>query len=240
MQNKHLEIAFFDRHAQEQQYNVFSPESNRKIVQACMKQGRFRPGSLVIDLGCGSGVFTHLLQEQGLRCIGLDISHDIMAVGHKANPELDFLTGDVEHLPLCSGSVDGILLSGIIHHLPDPSRCAQEVYRVLRPGGSFAAFDPNRMNPMMWLYRDRSSPLYSNVGVTENERPILAAQTARVFTRAGFRVSTDYLSGLRYRYVASTRLRWLLPLYNSLDDALFRPNWLKSFRAFVLTSGVKP
>jgi hypothetical protein len=37
------------------------------------------------------------------------------------------------------------------------------------------------MNPFMWLYRDRASPFYSLVGVTENARPILAAQVAEMF-----------------------------------------------------------
>ena len=45
----------------------------------------------------------------------------------------------------------------------------------------------------MYLYRDRSSPLYSSVGVTENERPVLAHQIAAVFRAAGLRVGTDYL-----------------------------------------------
>ena len=74
---------------------------------------------------------------------------------------------------------------------------------MLKPGGRFVAFDPNRMNPFMWLYRDRASPFYSSVGVTENERPILAWRVAEMFHDESFRVQTDYLAGLAYRYVAS-------------------------------------
>jgi len=132
-----------------------------------------------------------------------------------------------------------VLLSGIVHHLPDPSRCAAEVFRVLRPGGSFVAFDPNRMNPFMWLYRDRSSPFYSPVGVTENERPVLAREVAAVFERAGFNVSSHFLSGLAYRYVASRRARLLLPLYNFIDAAAFGLAIMTRLRPFVLTVGEK-
>jgi SAM-dependent methyltransferase len=127
-----------------------------------------------------------------------------------------------------------------LHHLPERSRCAAEVFRILRPGGKFVAFDPNRMNPFMYLYRDRSSPFYSPVGVTENERPVLAHEIAATFHDAGFRVGTEYLSGLKYRYIASGKVRWLLPLYNAIDSVVFSPGFMQRFRAFVFSFGEKP
>ncbi|MGB6349968.1 MAG: methyltransferase domain-containing protein, partial [Pseudolabrys sp.] len=137
-------------------------------------------------------------------------------------------------------SLDGVLLSGLVHHFPDPRRLAGEVNRVLKSGGRFVAFDPNRMNPFMWLYRDRASPFYSSIGVTENERPVLAWRIAEVFRNAGFRVKTDYLAGLAYRYVASRRARVLLPVYNFIDTVVFNLAIMQPVRPFVLTSGEKP
>jgi len=103
----------------------------------------------------------------------------------------------------------------------------------------FVAFDPNRMNPFMYLYRDHSSPFYSPVGVTENERPVLAREIAGVFANAGFETGTEYLSNLRYRYIASGRVRWLLPVYNAIDCMMFAPVFMAPFRSFVLTFGEK-
>jgi hypothetical protein len=111
---------------------------------------------------------------------------------------------------------------------------------VLKSGGRFVAFDPNRINPFMWLYRDRASPFYSSVGVTENERPVLAWQVADIFRGEGFRVQTDYLAGLAYRYVASRRTRMLLPVYNVIDNVVFNLAVMRPLRPFVLTSGKKP
>ena len=110
---------------------------------------------------------------------------------------------------------------------------------MLKPGGVFVAFDPNRRNPFMWLYRDKSSPLYSSKGVTPNERPIVAGQVRKVFSEAGFEVSTEYIS-LGFSYIASPYLRWLLSLYNHLEALIFKPAPFKPFRGFVLTYGVKP
>jgi ubiquinone/menaquinone biosynthesis C-methylase UbiE len=240
MQDKQKEIRFFDAHAAADDYNVFSDAANARLIDGFVRLTGLESGAKVIDLGCGSGIFTYLLSARGFKVAGLDISPKLLELARRKYPDLQFDEGDVEALPYEAGSVDGVLLSGLVHHLPDPSQCAAEVARVLRPGGKFVAFDPNRANPFMYLYRDRSSPFYSPVGVTANERPVRADETAETFRKAGLQVGTDYLSGLSYRYIASPVARVALPAYNFVDDWLFRPKFLKRHSAFVLTYGWKP
>ncbi len=239
-QDKSKEVAFFDAHAGSDEYDVFTPQANDRLIAAFKRLSGLPAGARVADLGCGSGVFTELLRRAGYQSVGLDISPKLVALGRRKYPGLELVEGDAENLPFETASLDGVLLSGLVHHFPDPRRLAAEVQRVLKPGGRFVAFDPNRMNPFMWLYRDRSSPFYSSVGVTENERPILARQVADIFRDEGFSVESDFLAGLAYRYVASRRTRVLLPIYNFIDNVLFNLAILKPFRPFVLTSGEKP
>src|SRR6476646_475659 len=238
-QDKNKEIAFFDAHAGHDSYDVFTPQANGRIIAAFVRLSALPRGARVADLGCGSGVFTELRRWQGFRSVGLDISPKLIELGRRKYPGLELIEGDAENLPFESASLDGVLLSGLVHHFPDPRRLAGEVKRVLRNGGRFVAFDHNRMNPFMWLYRDRASHFYSSVGVTENERPVLAWKIADVFRDEGFRVQTDYLAGLAYRYVASRRTRMLLPIYNFIDGAVFNLAIMQPFRPFVLTSGEK-
>jgi len=238
-QDKQKEITFFDAHAAADDYNVFAPAASQRLVDEFVRLSGLPAGARVADLGCGSGTFTTLLASAGYDCIGLDISAKLIAVGRQKYPGIGFVAGDIERLPLPDASVDGVLLSGVVHHFPDPSRCAAEVFRVLRPDGRFVAFDPNRRNPFMWLYRDRASPFYSPLGVTANERPVLAGEVADVFGRAGFKVSSHYLAGLAYRYVASARARRLLPIYNFIDETVFGLAMLERLRPFVLTVGTK-
>ncbi len=239
-QDKAKEIEFFDRFAEADDYDVFQPSAKERIIDAFVRLSGLGPGARVIDVGCGSGAFTEVLSRRGFQASGLDISSKLIALAKRKFPAIDFYEGDAERLPFDAGRFDGVLLSGLIHHFPDQRALAAEVFRVLKPGGRFVAFDPNRMNPFMWLYRDPSSPFYSRIGVTENERPILARRAADVFRDAGFRVGTDYLAGLAYRYVASPRTRLLLPVYNVIDNVLFTLPVMKPLRPFVLTSGEKP
>jgi ubiquinone/menaquinone biosynthesis C-methylase UbiE len=238
-QDKQKEITFFDGHAAADDYDVFTPEGNARIVDAFVQLTALPPGARVIDLGCGSGTFTALLARSGYDCVGVDISAKLLEVGRRKHPQIEFVAGDIEHLPFPAASFDGVLLSGVVHHFPDPSPCAAETFRLLRPAGRFLAFDPNRMNPFMWLYRDRASPFYSSVGVTENERPALAREVRAVFTRAGFTVSSHYLAGLAYRYVASRRAQLVLPIYNVIDSVVFGLPAMERLRPFVLTAGAK-
>jgi SAM-dependent methyltransferase len=238
-QDKAKEIEFFDRHAAEDDYNVFTPESNLRLIKSFKRLTGLGAGARVADLGCGSGAFSDLLRTESYSVVGVDISPKLIAVGQSKYPGLELIEGDIEHLPFADNSLDGVFLGGVIHHFPAPQACVTEVHRVLRRGGKFMAFDPNRLNPFMWAYRDRSSPFYSSHGVTENEHPVLASDVRAVFEKAGFAATTDYLSGLSYRYVASPRARRFLSIYNFIDAHLFKPSVMRSLRSFVLTSGEK-
>jgi ubiquinone/menaquinone biosynthesis C-methylase UbiE len=243
VQDKKAEIEFFNNFSGPQGYDVFDEESKNRLVSECLKVLSSvkmpESGALFADLGCGSGVFTNILERKGFSVIGLDLSHKILVAGKKSH-DFEFVNGDVEFLPLKDSCIDFILFSGMLHHLPDKKLCAGEAFRVLKPGGAFVAFDPNKLNPFMWLYRDISSPLHSQTGVTKNECPISAAEVEKVFGRHGFKMKIDYLSGLHYKAIASSLLRPLLPLYNFLDAVIFSFKLMRKRRSFIITVGQKP
>jgi SAM-dependent methyltransferase len=236
-QDKAAERAFFNAHAAHDSYDVFQPIAKARIIDRFVALTRLQRGARVIDLGCGSGAFTALLRARGYDVVGLDIAEELVEVGRSRFPNIEFVQGDIEDIPFPEGAFDGILLSGVLHHFDSLSRCIEEVRRVLRPGGRFMAFDPNRLNPFFYLYRDPSSPLYSDIGVTRNERPILAWEVARAFHQNGFAAGTEYLGRLPYGYIASGAARRILPVYNAVERIISAPNMLKSFRPFVLTYG---
>ena len=239
-QNKSSEIAFFDGHGASNAYDVFTPNTNQWLIDIFVRLSALPRGARIADLGCGSGVFSDVLRQRGYDCTGVDLSPALIRIAKQKYPGIEFIEGDIERLPFADASFDGVLLAGVLHHFTDRSQSVAEIKRILRPGGKFVAFDPNRMNPAMYLYRDRSSPFYSSVGVTENERPLLAGEIADTFRAAGFRVGTEFHSGLTSRYTASATARRLLPVYNLIDRLLFRPAFMRRYRAFVFTFGEKP
>jgi ubiquinone/menaquinone biosynthesis C-methylase UbiE len=94
-------------------------------------------GGPVADLGCGTGMVTGHLRALGMDVFGVDLSPSMLALARQALPQVGFVEGAMEALPLGDGTVDGAVANYSIIHT-DPVRlplvCA-EFARVLRPGG---------------------------------------------------------------------------------------------------------
>jgi 2-polyprenyl-6-hydroxyphenyl methylase / 3-demethylubiquinone-9 3-methyltransferase len=93
-----------------------------------------RPGSLLLDLGCGAGLTAPHVAGRGHRHVGLDLSAPALAQAreHGVAP----VRGDVQRLPFADGVADVVLAGEILEHVPDPERVVAEACRVLRPGGT--------------------------------------------------------------------------------------------------------
>ena len=88
-QDKDKEIAFFDAHAESDEYDVFTPQANERLIAAFVRLSGLPHGARVADLGCGSGVFTELLRRRGYTSVGLDISPKLVALGRRKYPGLE-------------------------------------------------------------------------------------------------------------------------------------------------------
>ena len=97
----------------------------------------------VADLGCGSGVILSeiLMMKPLWTGYGLDISQEAVSyarrlAAHKqVNERAEFDVGNVTHLPYPDESLNLIIASEIIEHMPEPEMVVGEIARVLKPGG---------------------------------------------------------------------------------------------------------
>jgi ubiquinone/menaquinone biosynthesis C-methylase UbiE len=101
----------------------------------------WRGGEVVLDLGCGSGLYrAPLLARIGRhgRLVSADLSFGMLqqlAARSPAEPNRR-LNADAMNLPLPSDSLDVVLANHVLYHLPDIGRGVAEIHRVLRPGGA--------------------------------------------------------------------------------------------------------
>lgn len=91
----------------------------------------------VIDVGCGTGAITALLDGCGVKACGVDLSSKMVAQARRLNPGLSFSVGSMTSLDVADSSVGGICAWYSIIHVPDSHLAGvfREFRRVLVPGG---------------------------------------------------------------------------------------------------------
>lgn len=239
--NLDVERRYFDRLIRDQgAFDPFAPSAWETLAEIF---ARFAGGThlRILDIGCGSGGSRAVYAAHAEQYVGVDLSLDALRVAKSRLRELDWWQGDASVLPCRDASFDVVAFSSVLHHLGDRRAALREASRVLRPGGSVFAFDPNLLHPPMALFRHPASPCYTSDGVSPLERPLLGRTLRDDFRAAGLtEVVQRAQSGLRYRSVAPRLLNSCLALYHAGDRLLQASGLARWMGAFLITAGRRP
>jgi SAM-dependent methyltransferase len=130
-------------------------------------------GDRVLDLGCGEGrhaIGVYLAED--VESVGVDLSPEDIAIAQEKaqdfldpqnpNKSLTLKVANAMDLPFADDSFDKVICSEVLEHIPDYPGALREIYRVLKPGGVFAASVP-RFGPE-WLCWALSDEYHANEG----------------------------------------------------------------------------
>src|SRR6516165_9009992 len=100
----------------------------------------------LIDVACGPGVVTAALAPNAASIVAFDATEQMLETA-KARcaraglSNVEFQSGDAESLPFADAQFDGAVTRAAVHHFADPQRAINEMFRVLRPGGTVVIAD---------------------------------------------------------------------------------------------------
>jgi ubiquinone/menaquinone biosynthesis C-methylase UbiE len=95
--------------------------------------------AVVLDVGCGSGMFFSEVAGKAKVVVGVDVSGKLLLKA-KANAaaNVHLVQGDADHLPFRDAAFDTAFSFTVLQNLPKPARTLKEVKRVTRQGGKIA------------------------------------------------------------------------------------------------------
>jgi arsenite methyltransferase len=187
------------------------PDTVVKMADGCGNPtaiASLRMGETVLDLGCGAGIDVFLAARkvgQNGRVIGVDMT-DKMLEKARENAErlgaknVEFRKGEIEDLPVESGSVDVIFSNCVINLTPDKGAVFNEAFRALRPGGRMIISDIVTQVEIPKFLRD--NPGFWNVC---GGGALLEKEYLEKITQAGF---VEVTVVARYNYRSEEVLEW--------------------------------
>jgi len=197
------------------------PDTVVKVADGCGNPtaiASLRVGETALDLGCGGGIDVFLAARkvgQNGRVIGVDMTDKMLEKARENAQTLgaknvEFRKGEIEDLPVESGSVDVIFSNCVINLTPDKSAVFNEAFRALRPGGRMIISDIVTQAEIPKLLRD--NPGFWNVC---GGGALLEKEYLEKIKQAGF---ADVSVISRYNYRSEEVLGWTESRYNPTDE----------------------
>jgi ubiquinone/menaquinone biosynthesis C-methylase UbiE len=126
------------------------------------------PDEIILDAGCGTGIFTRDFLLAGARVAGLELSIPMLHLAQKKAGGLPFqgVQGDMLFLPFYDNTFDKSVSITALEFIKDARKSVNELFRVTRPGGLVVVATLNRLSP--WAARRKAKTHRGQKHILEN------------------------------------------------------------------------
>jgi SAM-dependent methyltransferase len=196
----------------------------RRRSEFVMRGAGLRPALRVLEIGCGTGLFTEKFAASGADILAVDISEDLLERARQRGiPNARFLARRFEDCEI-DGPFDAVLGSSVLHHLEVDDAIAK-IFSLLKPGGRMSFAEPNYLNPQVFLERKLRfiRPLFWHVSPDETAFVRWSFQAKLV--RAGF----DMVALTPFDWLHPVTPGGLIPAVSAVGAALESTPLLREF-----------
>ena len=111
----------------------------RPFAEALVERAGLGTGSRVLDVACGTGIVARLAKQRAGpsgRVVGVDLSPQMLELGRRIAPDVEWREGDALALPVDDGAFDVALCHQGVQFFPNKLKALAEMLRVLVQGGT--------------------------------------------------------------------------------------------------------
>src|SRR5882757_137950 len=121
-------------------------EAQQEFLRSYLDDLQLPAGARVLEIGCGTGAISRVIARRPEidEVVGVDPSAYLLEKAHELSAGIDNLTfqqADGRDLPFADAMFDAVVLHTVLSHIPGSDLVLAQAFRVLRTGGSLAAFD---------------------------------------------------------------------------------------------------
>lgn len=192
------------------------------------------PGSRVLEIGCGTGLFTAMFAGSGARIVAVDISPELLQKARERGLPAEQVQFSEKRFEECTleGPFDAVIGSSVLHHLDLLPSC-RKILLLLKPGGRLAFAEPNMLNPQVFVERKFRAWFPR---ISADETAFVRTKLKRVLRQAGFEqirvIPFDWLH-------PATPEAWLPPV-RGLGRVLEKIPLVREFSGSLLASARRP
>jgi len=144
------------------------------------------PDMVILEIGCGTGLFTEFFCQWGTKIIAVDISGELLEKARRRElppDQVRFIEKRFEDYPGVS-CFDAVIGSSILHHL-DMQSAVRAIFRLLKPGGFISFAEPNMLNPQIMVQKNIPY-IKEKLGDSPDETAFFRWKLSRQLEEAGF------------------------------------------------------
>lgn len=194
LQNKHKEIEHNKKIIEEAEFfwgwdtpaGKLRAQRRARMITDEIRKNRF---SELLEIGCGTGIFTEFFCKEDFRVSGLDISPELLKkakIKCADAKSLNLSAADAERLPFRDDTFDAVVGVCVLHHI-NVLPVLKEIKRVLKKTGVILFSEPNMMNPQLMLQKNiKPIRRLSILGETEDETAFFRWQMKEILQELGF------------------------------------------------------
>ena len=193
--------------------------------------GRFN--GHILEVGCANGPYSIQLTKMGYKITGLDLSPKSIEFAKqwaaREGLNTNFVNGDAEALPFSDNYFDSVISFSALRYLENPQKAINEIFRVLKPGGTAVIDFPNAFSPWFTLIK----PMLYKSHIHDHQ--YRTWQIVEFMHKAGFENIQTRRILYTPKIIGSSRILAIFKVFDKIGELPL----LNNFASIIMCSGVK-